>query len=44
METGLRAQISTIDEATDIKLNRQELLERFDEVLSMNQGRLEKVI
>ena len=44
METGLRAEMSPIDEAADIKLTRQELIERFAEIQQISVEEAEQQV
>ncbi len=44
METGLRAEMSPVDEAADIKLTRQELIERFAEIQQISVEEAEKQV
>ena len=41
METGLRAALPVIDEAADIKLTREELIERFAEIQQISKEEAE---
>ena len=44
METGLRAEISPVDEAVDVKLTRQELIERFAEIQQISVEEAEQQV
>lgn len=44
METGLRAEMSPVDEAADIKLTRQELIERFAEIQQISVEEAEQQV
>lgn len=44
METGLRAEMSPIDEASDIKLTRQELIKRFAEIQQISVEEAEQQV
>ena len=44
METGLRAEMSPVDEAADIKLTRQELIERFAEIQQISVEEAEEQV
>lgn len=44
METGLRAKMSPVDEAADIKLTRQELIERYAEIQQMSVEEAEEQV
>ena len=44
METGLRAEISPVDEAADVKLTRQELIERFAEIQQISVEEAEQQV
>ena len=41
METGLRAEMPVLDEAADIKLTREELIERFAEIQQISKEEAE---
>ena len=44
METGLRAEMSPVDEAADIKLTRQELIERFAKIQQISVEEAEEQV
>lgn len=44
METGLRAKMSPVDDAADIKLTRQELIERFAEIQQISVEEAEQQV
>ena len=44
METGLRAEMSPVDEAADIKLTKQELIKRFAKIQNISYEEAEKLV
>ena len=44
METGLREKMSPVDEAADVKLTRQELIERFAEIQQISVEEAEQQV
>ena len=44
MEAGLRTEMSPVDEAADIKLTRQELIERFAEIQQISVEEAEEQV
>lgn len=44
METGLRAKMSPVDDAADVKLTRQELIERFAEIQQISVEEAEQQV